>query len=80
MAEETVEQFLARGGRIRVLNPSDDRFASHVTKFHFGETGGIPSTAAVISAFKPKGSREMPWIKGRSPNELIKQYSRKVGG
>ena len=31
--QETVEQFLSRGGHIRKIKPCDDRFASHTSHY-----------------------------------------------
>lgn len=36
MQAETIEQFLARGGRIKVIKSHDDRYASHRTRWHYG--------------------------------------------
>lgn len=36
MQAETIEQFLKRGGRIKVIKPQDDRCASHRTRWHYG--------------------------------------------
>jgi len=36
MDETALKNFLQAGGKIKVIAPHDDRFASHRTRWHFG--------------------------------------------
>jgi hypothetical protein len=36
VTKEQIEEFLAKGGKIKILRPQDDRFAHHHSRYHFG--------------------------------------------
>ena len=58
MKQESVEEFIARGGKIKKIKRIDDRFATHTTHFHHGQ--GYGDTCASISidnAFRSKSTR-----------------------
>ena len=58
MKEETVEEFIARGGKIKKLRASDDRFAKHNSRFHYGDGPSPMSTAIKVeNAFRNKRTR-----------------------
>ena len=43
MARETIEQFIARGGRIKTIKPHDDRYATHTSRWHYPKTDNQPT-------------------------------------
>ena len=43
MAGETIEQFLARGGRIKTIKPCDDRYATHTSRWHYPRIDNQPT-------------------------------------
>jgi len=54
--QETIEQFLARGGRIKTIKPCDDRYANHTSRFHFKDL--VDKEDVEDSAWKSHGK---PW-------------------
>jgi hypothetical protein len=65
MKAETVEEFLLRGGRIRKIKESDDRFAVHTSHFHHQEKVN-PSLNTIDAAFRCR--------------RTVKKYRRGTGG
>ena len=43
MARETIDQFLARGGRIKTIKPHDDRYATHTSRWHYPKADNQPT-------------------------------------
>ena len=43
MAKETIEQFLARGGQIKIIKSCDDRYASHTSRWHYPTIDNQPT-------------------------------------
>jgi hypothetical protein len=69
MQTETIEEYLKRGGRIKRIQPQDNRFASHRTRYHFNQLqyvskSSVGATAPGTSAGSPAGR-----IEPRSPGK-----------
>jgi len=41
--QETIEQFLARGGKIKKIKSCDDRYATHTSRWHYPKTDNQPT-------------------------------------
>jgi len=57
MKIETVEEFLARGGKIKKIRGRDDRFANHTSHFHYGDSPSPFSMSCMVeNAFRKKST------------------------
>ena len=74
--KQRIQEYLAKGGKIHVIAPHDDRYASHRTRWHFGGVNNYRKqyTRKKLSAAAPGGRIEP----GRPIKPRSNQYKKPV--
>jgi len=65
--QETIEQFIARGGKIKIIKSCDDRYATHTSRWHYPRIDNQPTFQKLKSKQAKKYLRQAEHPAPRSP-------------